>query len=73
MDVKKMGGKSTAELHAIETTFPGLNSRQVVLAMAAWLATLCAIDDVMEAMEPERAGEALRDCLELLKSEDHGK
>ncbi|KAK4962480.1 hypothetical protein LTR10_000106 [Elasticomyces elasticus] len=60
--------KAEKDVAAIWLAFPDLQSESTVLAMAAWLALLCNVDDEIERLDANTAQLALSDSAAILAS-----
>lgn len=56
-----------AEVDTINLFFPGIQSQNIQICFAAWLAFACAMDDAIEAMPPSSGEVALRDSVEIMQ------
>ncbi|KAK3650570.1 hypothetical protein LTR56_006275 [Elasticomyces elasticus] len=60
--------KAEGDVAAIWLAFPDLQNESTVLAMAAWLALLCNVDDEIERLDADTAQLALIDSASILAS-----
>ncbi|KAJ5594686.1 uncharacterized protein N7459_000894 [Penicillium hispanicum] len=72
--IKKRSGdpleQAVGELKAISLLFPDLRAEHIRICMAAWLAILCAVDDILEVMDTRKAQDAIRASIAILKRKE---
>ncbi|RJE25566.1 hypothetical protein PHISCL_02106 [Aspergillus sclerotialis] len=61
--------QAKSELKTIRLFFPQICSVRIRICMAAWLGTLCDVDDLIEAMGPSDAASAISGSLAILQDE----
>lgn len=66
VDTDKIHQKAVAEVAAIRLFFPDVRTEAIQICMAAWLSTLCTIDDILEEMDPPAAEAALGQSIEIV-------
>ncbi|KAF9895195.1 hypothetical protein FE257_000097 [Aspergillus nanangensis] len=74
IDMDKLRRKAVTEIEAIRLCFPDVRSEQIQICMGAWMSTLCAVDDILEEMDPPAAKVVLRQSIEIVlgqKETDH--
>ncbi|KAK0650023.1 hypothetical protein B0T16DRAFT_389965 [Cercophora newfieldiana] len=59
--------RCTAEVDAISTFFPHLQSESLHVSFAAWLSFACAMDDILETMQPMEREKTLAECIALVE------
>lgn len=59
-----------AEIETVSLLFPSVNASRIRICMAAWLAALCDIDDLIEAMCAEDAEASVSRAIGSLKGEE---
>ncbi|CAI7668819.1 unnamed protein product [Penicillium bialowiezense] len=59
-----------AEVETVSFLFPSVNASRIRICMAAWLAALCDIDDLVEAMCAEDAEASVSRAIGSLKGEE---
>jgi hypothetical protein len=59
--------KAKGDIMAVRRAFPTVQDSRILLVMASWYALLCAIDDVIEEMEPALARLALAESIIVLQ------
>ncbi|KAK1753803.1 Iridoid synthase [Echria macrotheca] len=63
----------TAEVNTINLFFPDIESDTIRICFTAWLAFICAVDDILEKMLPAEQESALLDCIHIINSDiSHG-
>ncbi|OJJ65478.1 hypothetical protein ASPBRDRAFT_49758 [Aspergillus brasiliensis CBS 101740] len=65
-DKDELFQRAAAEIETIRLFFPDVRSEIVQICMAAWLSTLCTIDDIIEETEPPVVKAALNQSIEIL-------
>lgn len=55
------------EISAVVLFFPDIHSKVLISCLAAWLATVCIVDDILENMHLEDAEIALEESIEMLR------
>ncbi|KAI9042794.1 terpene synthase family protein [Aspergillus affinis] len=61
--------RSLASVNTISLFFPDIRHEGIKVCMAVWLETLCTVDDQIENMSLEDAGEAIEEAIAVLKDE----
>ncbi|KAH8434009.1 terpene synthase family protein [Aspergillus melleus] len=61
--------QSIASVNTISLFFPEIRQENIRICMAAWLETLCTVDDQLEDMSLEDAGKAIEEAIAVLKDE----
>lgn len=54
------------EVHTIQLLLPQVSTERLSICMAAWLGTLCMIDDLIESMPPNEGKAAIEECSAVL-------
>ncbi|KAJ5153894.1 uncharacterized protein N7500_009333 [Penicillium coprophilum] len=62
-DTKDFYERCFAEVSSINLFFPDVKSEDIRICMTAWLATNCAVDDILEAMPPVAATLSLKEAI----------
>lgn len=62
--------EAVSEVNAIALFFPDTKTENVRICMAAWLAVLCTVDNLIEAMMIHEAESTLKSAVMTLQSED---
>ncbi|KAE8367574.1 isoprenoid synthase domain-containing protein [Aspergillus caelatus] len=58
-----------SEVRTIALFFPDIRATNIRICMAAWLGTLCSIDDLIEDMMPDEASVVLHHSIQALREE----
>ncbi|KAB8202110.1 isoprenoid synthase domain-containing protein [Aspergillus parasiticus] len=61
--------QSINEARTIALFFPDIRATNIRICMAAWLGTLCSVDDLIEDMMPDEASVALHHSIQALREE----
>lgn len=61
--------RSIASVNTISLLFPDTRNQDIMICMVAWLETLCAVDDRLEDMKSEDAGDAIEEAIAVLRDE----
>lgn len=64
----KASKRAAADIAAIRMAFPDVRNSETVLAMAAWFALLCNVDDEVERMDSDASQLALIDSISILEA-----
>lgn len=64
--------QSASHVRLVCQCFPGVRSKHVRVCMAAWLGTVCAIDDMLEEMQVDDAESAILNSIAILKGKAQG-
>lgn len=59
--------QAVGEVKAIGLFFPDVRAEHVRICMAAWLAVLCTVDDLLELMSPHEAENAIQVTIAALQ------
>ena len=59
--------KATSDVAAVRQAFPSITDESIIVAMAAWFALLCNVDDEIEQLGGGAARDALRDSMHMLQ------
>ncbi|KAK4448807.1 Iridoid synthase [Podospora aff. communis PSN243] len=59
--------KCAAEVAAIKTFFPYLRDESLIICFTAWLSFACAMDDILETLEPPTRENTLIQCVDVVE------
>ncbi|KAJ5165067.1 uncharacterized protein N7500_006897 [Penicillium coprophilum] len=62
--------QAVGEVKAISLFFPDVRSKHLRICMAAWLGVLCTVDDLLEAMRPHEAEDAILATIATLQDSE---
>lgn len=65
--------RATTEISVLRKAFPHVQTRQAIIAMAAWFHLLCTIDDEIESMKHDAARLALRESIRYMQYVSDGQ
>lgn len=66
ISMENLSQRSSTEVAAINLFFPDVQSDAIQICMAAWLSTLCMIDDILEEMHPSAARMSLEHSIDIV-------
>jgi hypothetical protein len=66
ISMETLDQRSSTEVAAINLFFPDVQSDAIQICMAAWLSTLCMIDDILEEMHPLAARMSLEHSIDIV-------
>uniref|UniRef100_A0A8H7N677 Terpene synthase n=1 Tax=Bionectria ochroleuca TaxID=29856 RepID=A0A8H7N677_BIOOC len=68
LELKTFEEQSRVEVGVIERFFPGYLADGVRICFAAWLAFICAVDDILECLSPSDGEAVLYRCIGMLRN-----
>lgn len=69
LDDSKLRNSCIRELESINLGWPGIDSKNYVLAMAAYLVYICDVDDLIEELDIATAERCIESCVGILGGE----